>query len=115
MGGSKAVPGAQAASAKAVAEALAVPAGREGKPGKPPGWRGAAGAVAAAQRMQAASRDKALERMQARTLPASPVHLPCISRISRAYAGQGRRPATCTGTWAHYGSVALSMAVDSPW
>ena len=78
-GGSKAAPGAQAASAKAVA--LAVPAGREGKPGKPPGWRSAAGTVAVAQRMQAATRDKALERMQARTLPASP----CISRVSPLY------------------------------
>ena len=70
-------------------------------------------------------------------LPASPVYLPCISRISRAHAGRGRRPATCTCTyarqatctctWAHYGSVAfsmavpchgtmlLAMAVDSPW
>jgi hypothetical protein len=95
-GGAKAAPGAKAVSAKAAAAARgaadaarghaprhappssdaakqpkesrstwAVPAGREGKPGKP-GLRCAASTVAVAQRMQAATRDKALERMQVR-------------------------------------------------
>jgi hypothetical protein len=44
---------------------LAEPSGRQGKPGKPPGWRSAANTVAVAQHMQAATKDKALERMQA--------------------------------------------------
>ena len=52
---------------------LVEPSGRQGKPGKPSGWRSAASTVKVAQRMQAATKDKALECMQAGTDAKLPV------------------------------------------
>ena len=76
---------------------LAEPSGRQGKPGKPPGWRSAANTVAVAQRMQAATKDKALERMQVGTDAKLPVRTYYDSELTvmlnLSLAGRRRRQA----------------------